>query len=608
MLDRLNGKGVESGGPSGATATARVRAHPLLNGSGHRRGSPRRTAAQLRRVRVPRSWHRATPTTSTTVHASSATGLGIGQGPAPPARPPRRCQLVPRFDAAAASISPWCVVSGHATSPAVATSRRRPPVHRRHDDHDARPTRAGAEVEAAPRSGVRQLRMSEPPQRSEERRPVDERAMKALVLAGGRAPACGPITHTSAKQLVPVANKPILFYGLERSPRRASPRSASSSATPRDEIRGRGGRRLSAGASRSRTSSRRHPSGSRTACCIARDFLGDDDFVMYLGDNLLRQRLKEFVDHFEANRADAGRADPARPRARPPAVRRRRARTGDGEVCGWSRSRPTRRRTSPWSACTCSTPPCTTRSAPSSRRPEASSRSPRPSSGCIDHGHRVRHQVLEGYWNDTGQARRHCSRRTGSCSRRSNQRIDGTVDGDSRRSSAASWCRRARRSWPPRFAGRRSSARARAVEHSFVGPFTSIYYGCEIMRSEIEHSVVLEHSRIVDMSPHRGLAHRQAGRGRPLRARARPTGSCSATTRESTSPDFSRTVAKVRLFVTGAAGFIGANFVRYWVSGHPRDELVVYDLLTYAGNRENLAGLEDRLRFVQGDIGGPGRG
>jgi dTDP-glucose 4,6-dehydratase len=58
----------------------------------------------------------------------------------------------------------------------------------------------------------------------------------------------------------------------------------------------------------------------------------------------------------------------------------------------------------------------------------------------------------------------------------------------------------------------------------------------------------------------------------------------------------------MRLFVTGAAGFIGANFVRQRLASHPDDELVAYDLLTYAGNRENLAGLEDRVRFVQGDI------
>jgi dTDP-glucose 4,6-dehydratase len=58
----------------------------------------------------------------------------------------------------------------------------------------------------------------------------------------------------------------------------------------------------------------------------------------------------------------------------------------------------------------------------------------------------------------------------------------------------------------------------------------------------------------------------------------------------------------MRLLVTGAAGFIGSNFVHYWLTHHPDDHVVAYDLLTYAGNRQNLATVEDRIVFVQGDI------
>jgi dTDP-glucose 4,6-dehydratase len=58
----------------------------------------------------------------------------------------------------------------------------------------------------------------------------------------------------------------------------------------------------------------------------------------------------------------------------------------------------------------------------------------------------------------------------------------------------------------------------------------------------------------------------------------------------------------MRLLVTGGAGFIGSNFVHFWLDRHPEDHVVVYDLLTYAGNRASLAKVEDRIAFVQGDI------
>ncbi len=58
----------------------------------------------------------------------------------------------------------------------------------------------------------------------------------------------------------------------------------------------------------------------------------------------------------------------------------------------------------------------------------------------------------------------------------------------------------------------------------------------------------------------------------------------------------------MRLLVTGAAGFIGSNFVHYWLDRYPDDHLVAFDLLTYAGNRANLADVEGRIVFVEGDI------
>src|SRR5438270_3623311 len=59
----------------------------------------------------------------------------------------------------------------------------------------------------------------------------------------------------------------------------------------------------------------------------------------------------------------------------------------------------------------------------------------------------------------------------------------------------------------------------------------------------------------------------------------------------------------MRLLVTGGAGFIGSTFVHYWLERHPDDHVVVLDLLAYAGDRRSLAGVEDRIVFVEGDIG-----
>ena len=58
----------------------------------------------------------------------------------------------------------------------------------------------------------------------------------------------------------------------------------------------------------------------------------------------------------------------------------------------------------------------------------------------------------------------------------------------------------------------------------------------------------------------------------------------------------------MRILVTGAAGFIGSNFVHYWLDRHPGDDVIALDLLTYAGNRANLDDVEDGITFVEGDI------
>ena len=128
--------------------------------------------------------------------------------------------------------------------------------------------------------------------------------MKALILAGGEGTRLRPITHTRAKQLVPVANKPILFYGIEAM--------VAAGIKEIGVITGATGAEVQAAlgdgsdfAARITYIPQEAPLGLAHCVLIARDFLGDDDFVMYLGDNLLEQDLSAFIAAFEAARKSA---------------------------------------------------------------------------------------------------------------------------------------------------------------------------------------------------------------------------------------------------------------------------------------------------------------
>src|SRR5260370_8747010 len=134
--------------------------------------------------------------------------------------------------------------------------------------------------------------------------------MKGLLLWGGAGTRLRPITHTSAKQLVPVANKPILFYGIEDMAEAGIREIGIIVGDTRDEI-------IAAVGDGSRWGvqvtylPQEAPLGLAHCVLISREFLADDDFVMYLGDNLLQQGLTEFVERFEAARAEAPGDEPA---------------------------------------------------------------------------------------------------------------------------------------------------------------------------------------------------------------------------------------------------------------------------------------------------------
>src|SRR5215475_2551051 len=125
--------------------------------------------------------------------------------------------------------------------------------------------------------------------------------MKGLILSGGAGTRLRPITHTSAKQLVPIANKPILFYGIEAMVAAGIEEIGIVVGDTAAEIRDAVGDGARFGA-RVTYLPQEAPLGLAHCVLIARDFLADDDFVMYLGDNMLEQDLATFVDRFEAAR------------------------------------------------------------------------------------------------------------------------------------------------------------------------------------------------------------------------------------------------------------------------------------------------------------------
>src|SRR5688500_6456993 len=123
--------------------------------------------------------------------------------------------------------------------------------------------------------------------------------LKALILAGGEGTRLRPITHTSAKQLVPVANKPILFYPVES----VAPAGIEDVRTVVGDTASDIEAAIGDGAAfgvRVTYVRQDAPRGLAHAVLIARDFLGDDDFVMYLGDNLLQRDVGSLVEDFES--------------------------------------------------------------------------------------------------------------------------------------------------------------------------------------------------------------------------------------------------------------------------------------------------------------------
>jgi glucose-1-phosphate thymidylyltransferase len=317
--------------------------------------------------------------------------------------------------------------------------------------------------------------------------------VKGLILSGGKGTRLRPLTYTSAKQLVPVANKPVLFYGIE----------AIANAGIRDigivvgdtqaEIRAAVGDGSRWGV-RVEYIEQDAPRGLAHAVKISRDFIGNEPFVMYLGDNLLNKGITHFVREFEEQKPAAqilltrvpdpqqfgvaqlegGRVVRLVEKPKEP--------IGDLALVGVYMFGP-------------EVFESVNRIRPSFRNELEITDAIQ---DLIDRGLTVRPHLVDGWWKDTGKLEDmlEANRLILDTFER---RVEGTVDAESRVEgkvvieAGASIERSVVRG--PAIIGCGAK-----IVHAYVGPFTSIMGNVEIRDTEIEHSIVLEGSSLQNLS------------------------------------------------------------------------------------------------------------
>ncbi len=145
--------------------------------------------------------------------------------------------------------------------------------------------------------------MSSTKERLLEKKSRPVRTLKGLILSGGKGSRLRPFTYTSAKQLVPIANKPVLFYTIEQLVECGIRDIAIVVGDTAEQIRAAVGDGSQFGA-RVEYVQQEAPLGIAHAIKIARDYIGETPFVLYLGDNFLLGGVRSFVDRFRENRAN----------------------------------------------------------------------------------------------------------------------------------------------------------------------------------------------------------------------------------------------------------------------------------------------------------------
>jgi glucose-1-phosphate thymidylyltransferase len=308
--------------------------------------------------------------------------------------------------------------------------------------------------------------------------------LKGLILSGGKGTRLRPITHTSAKQLVPVANKPVLFYGIEAMAQ-AGIKEVGIIIAPET-----GGEIKAAAGDGSRFGVKLtyivqdEPAGLAHAVLTAEQFLGSSPFVMYLGDNLLQGGIDDLVEAFREHGPDAlilltPVADPENFGV---------AELDDGKVMRLVEKPPEPRTDLAlvgvymFTACVHD----------AARAIEPSARGELEITDAIQHlvdqGNRVEPHIVKGWWKDTGRLEDMLAANRlvlDTISERvQGELIESQVDGRVVIEPGARLERCAVRG--PAIIG----AGAR-LTNCYIGPYTAIGEGCAIDNAEVEHSILL---------------------------------------------------------------------------------------------------------------------
>lgn len=316
--------------------------------------------------------------------------------------------------------------------------------------------------------------------------------MKALVLAGGEGTRLRPITHTSAKQLVPVANKPVLYYCLEAIVDSGIKDIGIIVGETKNEIVEAVGKGKQWGAKVTYID-QPDPLGLAHAVLTAKDYLGNSDFVMFLGDNLIKDGIKGFVKEFSTKKPNAQilLAKVEEPE-----------RFGVAKLQGNKVVKLIEKPKNPPSNLALVGVYMFDKSimrAVDSIKPSWRNELEITDAiqYLIDKGKTVVPHVIDGWWKDTGKLDDMLEANRMILEDMEHKCL-GEVD-DKSKLVGRVCVEKGARVKNSVIRGPAIIGKNTVIEDSYIGPFTSIYYDCHIKRSEIEHSIILEKSKVRDM-------------------------------------------------------------------------------------------------------------